>query len=199
MNANSGDADSVARLQAAVEAIESAATRSTESLPPLSEDGHAAVKAALRLLKSRLRSRHELASRLADKDFSADVIEEAMQRLDAWNLLDDAEFAQQWVHQRSRLKGTARSRLRHELVAKGIPEADVAAALAQVSNSDERDKAHELIAVRLRRHHHDDFCDRSVRDKITRRLVGFLQRRGYPLSMSLDVVNSEIERITEFR
>lgn len=192
------DADSIARLQAAVTAIESVRHDSADEQVPLSEAAHAAVKAALRLLSSRQRSRHEIVSRLSAKDFDTATIDEALRRLESWNLIDDAAFAQAWVHQRSRLQGAARNRLRRELADKGVAAADADAALEQVTSEDERATATALITARLHRYRGDDLNDRATKDAVTRRLVGFLQRRGYALSLALEVVTAEIAAAAEF-
>lgn len=182
----------IAELQAAVEAIQIPAPE--VELPPLSEEGHKAAKAALRLLKVRARSRHELRRRLEDKEFEPQHVDEAMERVEAWNLLDDADFAQQWVIERAVSKGATRARLRQELAHKGVGEQDIAAALSEVSAEDERARAHELIATRLRRHESADLSDRENRLKVKRRLVAFLQRRGYSPGVAVAVVEAELKR-----
>lgn len=183
----------IAELQAAVEAIQAPAPE--VELPPLSEEGHKATKAALRLLKVRARSRHELQRRLEDKEFEPQHVDEAMDRVDAWNLLDDADFARQWVTERAVSKGATRTRLRQELTQKGVGEREISDALSEVSAEDERARAHDLIAARLRRHENADLSDREVRLKVKRRLVAFLQRRGYSPGIALAVVDAELDSV----
>ncbi|MGY2060436.1 regulatory protein RecX, partial [Nocardia gipuzkoensis] len=52
----------------------------------------------LRLLTDRARSRAELANKLADKGFRADVAERVLNRLTEVGLINDAAFAEQWVY-----------------------------------------------------------------------------------------------------
>lgn len=187
---------SLEELQAAIAAIESPAP--LPELPPLSEEGSKATKAALRLLKFRARSRHELYGRLTEKEFSESAVAEAMERIDAWQLLDDADFARQWVEQRSVSKGTTRTLLRRELEEKGVESAQISQALEAVTEEDERARAHELVAQRIQRRENSDLSTMEQRTKVKRRLVAFLQRRGYSSGVALSVVNNEIANARQF-
>ena len=72
--------------------------------------------------------------------------------------------------------------LRHELRAKGIDDAVVAAVLTEVDPDDEYRRASELVARKLASST-ADLSDRSVRDSLTRRLsacfCGAASRRGW--------------------
>ena len=133
-----------------------------------------------------------------EKELSEAAISEAMERIDAWQLLDDAEFARQWVEQRSAKKGSARSLLRRELEEKGVESAQIGQALQSVTETDERVRAHELIAQRLQRRENSDLSTMEQRTKVKRRLVGFLQRRGYSSGVALSVVNNEMANARQF-
>ena len=133
-----------------------------------------------------------------EKELSEAAVSEAMERIDAWQLLDDADFARQWVEQRSAKKGSARSLLRRELEEKGVESAQIGQALQSVTETDERARAHELIAQRLQRRENSDLSTMEQRTKVKRRLVGFLQRRGYSSGVALSVVNNEIANARQF-
>jgi len=146
---------------------------------------------ALRLLGVRARSRGEMRERLGKRGFTADEIDAVMARLDKHNLLDDAEFAREWVYSRGEYSRRGSVGLRHELRAKGIDEAVVAEALAQVDPEEERGRAVELVARKLSTTS-ADLTERSVRDSMTRRLTGMLLRRGFPSGMAVDVVREQL-------
>ncbi|UEA59300.1 recombination regulator RecX [Gordonia otitidis] len=164
--------------------------------------GPTAWDVALRLLGVRARSRSEMAQRLARRGFDADTIAEVMARLDAHKLLDDEEFAAEWVHSRHMYSGRGRVALRHELAAKGVDATIVARALDEIDPEDERATARGLVDRKLTPTVTEqlvralDDNDRSVRDKHFRRLVGMLVRRGYPQAMAIDVVGGAIDEIT---
>jgi len=57
-----------------------------------------ALKYAVLLLKYRLRSAAEIAARLQRKEYSADVIDEALKRLKAYGYIDDQNFARIFIN-----------------------------------------------------------------------------------------------------
>lgn len=155
--------------------------------------GPSAWDTALRLLGVRARSRQEMLQRLERRGFDPDTIDEVMARLENHRLLDDADFAAQWVHSRHTHSGRGRVALRHELRAKGIDETTISATLSEVDPEDEREIAANLVARKLTVAMAERAkADPAERDKIKRRLLGMLVRRGYPQSMALDVVSEAL-------
>ncbi|MGB0972953.1 MAG: recombination regulator RecX, partial [Mycobacterium sp.] len=68
----------------------------------------------------------------------------------------------------------------------------ITAALAGIDAGAERMRAEQLVRDKLRREKLGDPLDRDAENKVTRRLVGLLARRGYGQSMALDVVTAEL-------
>ncbi|NMN94134.1 recombination regulator RecX [Antrihabitans stalactiti] len=149
-----------------------------------------AKDACLRLLTDRARSRTELSQSLAKKGFDSDIAERVLDRLAEVGLVDDASFAEQWVHSRHNYSGKGRQALSMELRRKGIGQEDASRALAQVTHDDERERAAELVRKKLRTVSVPS--DRTERDKAVRKLVGMLARRGYGQSMAFEVVKAEL-------
>lgn len=147
-----------------------------------------AKEACLRLLAIRARSRAELAQRLSAKGFASEVAEPALDRLAEVGLIDDAEFARQWVRQRHNFSGKGRQALAQELRRKGVAQEDAAAALDSLSADDEHERATELVRRKLR-----TLPAGLDREKAIRRLVGMLARRGYGHSVAYTVVKAEWE------
>lgn len=156
-----------------------------------------AYDAALRLLGVRARSRSELQKRLQDKDFPAEEIDAVMDRLERAQLLDDNDFAQQWVRSRHLHSGKGRTALRHELRNKGVDQVIIEDALSQVDDEAEHDRAAEMLRRKTSRLTADDLLERADRDRHTRRLVAMLVRRGYSPSLALGLVKSEIDRLRD--
>ncbi|WP_062974630.1 recombination regulator RecX [Nocardia flavorosea] len=147
-----------------------------------------AKEACLRLLAVRARSRAELAQRLSAKGFAAEVIERSLDRLAEVGLVDDAEFARQWVRQRHSFSGKGRQALAQELRRKGVAPEEATAALDDITVDDEHERATELVRRKLRTLPAD-----LDREKAIRRLVGMLARRGYGHSVAYTVVKAEWE------
>lgn len=156
-----------------------------------------AYDAALRLLGVRARSRSELQKRLQDKDFPEEEIDAVMDRLERAQLLDDNDFAQQWVRSRHLHSGKGRTALRHELRNKGVDQVIIEDALSQVDDEAEHDRAAEMLRRKTSRLTADDLFERADRDRHTRRLVAMLVRRGYSPSLALGLVKSEIDRLRD--
>ncbi|TSD98804.1 regulatory protein RecX [Gordonia rubripertincta] len=155
--------------------------------------GPSAWDSALRLLGVRARSRHEMRERLTRKGFDADTVDEVMARLDKHQLLDDTDFAAEWVRSRSLNSGKGRVALRHELRTKGISESIIAETLADIDPDDEREIAAGLVERKLTPAVVERVvADRAEREKTLRRLVGFLVRRGYSQSLAFDVVGEAL-------
>ncbi|MDL9936351.1 regulatory protein RecX [Gordonia sp. ABSL1-1] len=153
------------------------------------KSGPSAWDSALRLLGVRARSRHEMAERLTRKGFDADTVAEVMSRLDRHQLLDDEDFAAEWVRSRSTFSGKGSVALRHELRAKGIDEVVIAGAIGDIDSADEREAAAALVDRKLTVATRERMeSDPAERDKVRRRLIGMLIRRGYPQSVAFDVV-----------
>jgi regulatory protein len=147
-----------------------------------------AKDAALRLLAVRARSRAELAQRLSAKGYPLEMTEQVLDRLAEVGLIDDADFARQWVRQRHGFSGKGRRALEQELRRKGVSQEDSAAALDTVTADDEYERATELVRRKLR-----SLPAGLDREKAIRRLVGMLARRGYGHSVAFAVVKSEYE------
>lgn len=152
----------------------------------------------LRLLTDRARSRAELARCLAKQGFATDVSERALDRLTEVGLVDDAGFAQQWVHSRHVHSGKGKRALAGELRRKGIAPHDAAEALAQIGSDDERARAVELVRKKMRTlplAFGDRFQRSAERDRTVRKLVGMLARRGYPQGLAFEVVKTELDQV----
>jgi regulatory protein len=130
------------------------------------------MEAAGRLLSVRARSESELRVRLGAKGFDTDEVDTALGRLRELRLVDDEEFARQWVEQRSGRKGLGARRLRSELIGKGVDPEVIDSVLAP-STEDELERAKEIAAGHLRK------VVGLPLEKQAARLFGFLCRRGF--------------------
>ena len=151
----------------------------------------------LRLLTDRARSRAELAAKLEQKNFTPEVAERTLDRLTEVGLIDDADFAAQWARSRHLYSGRGKRAIALELRRKGVDADDAEAALEQIDSDDERERAVELVRKKLRTQPplstEGDRREQALeRDKVVRRLVGMLARRGYAQGMAFDVVRQEL-------
>lgn len=149
------------------------------------EERLAPIKAkAVRLINHRARSTEELRQRLLDAEFEPEGVEEVIDRCTANGMLDDAEFANEWVRQREKNQKKSVAVLRRELQRKGIAAVLIEDALAQVEEESQEQILEELVAkkaasVKTRP------ADRKEYDKALRRVVGVAARRGFPQGVAL--------------
>ncbi|MER7079709.1 regulatory protein [Saccharopolyspora kobensis] len=144
-----------------------------------------------RLLAARARSRGELRQSLLRKGIDEDVADGVLQKFVDAGLVDDAAFAEEWVHSRQRTQGLGRKALGFELRRKGVDGHLVEAALSTVDSDVEAERARELVQRKLRSMGSLDYTTKM------RRLVGMLARKGYSEGLAYRVVREEIERSGE--
>ena len=186
-------------LRAAVSAIEqgegeAAAPTAAPPAPPdpkaqdADADPYVVARAVvLRLLTGAPKSRSELEKALRRKDCPDEVATEVLDRFEQVGLVDDEAYARTFVRSKQAGRGLARRALSHELRKKGVDDDVVQAALDEVDPEDERARAHELVAKKMRSMHG---LDRAVQ---TRRLAGMLGRKGYGPEVSRLVINEALD------
>ena len=171
----------------------------TKSCPPPSTSELSREEQArnlcLRLLTARARTRSELEGQLAKRGYPDEVSERVLDRLAQLGLVDDADFAEQWVRSRRVNAGKGKRALAAELRTKGVDDEVITTALAGIDAGAERERAEQLVREKLRREKLGDDDD----TKVARRLVGMLARRGYSQTMAFDVVKGELASERERR
>ena len=171
----------------------------TKSCPPPSTSEASREEQArnlcLRLLTARARTRADREGQLAKRGYPDDVSQRVLDRLTQVGLIDDADFAEQWVRSRRANAGKGKRALAAELRTKGVNNDVITAALDGIDAGAERQRAEKLVRDRLRREKLGDDDDA----KIARRLVGMLARRGYSQTMAFDVVKDELANERERR
>lgn len=152
---------------------------------------------ALTLLDSRGRSRAELKERLLAVGFMENIVTEVLNDLTDAGLLDDRRFAEEWVRQRSEMRGKSRQVLDQELRYKGIETSLRVEALNTLDPETEKERALELARKKAKSLRSVP-KDRSEHDKWLRRIVGMLGRRGFPQGLSFSLGKQALqERIEE--
>lgn len=136
------------------------------------------------------KTRGQLRKKLQSEGFEAELIEPLLDKFEAAKLIDDAEYAETFVRQKSRTKKLSRAALRRELAERGVRGEEAENALAQRTDEQEREDAAELVRKKLRPGM--DLSDRAEKDRATRRLLGMLARRGYSSSVSMSVIREEL-------
>lgn len=137
---------------------------------------------ALRLLARRDHGTVELQRRLLAQGFPAEAVEQAIARGIELGYLDDARYVERLTRALLAAGRAAGPRLVLELRRRGLPEELIGAALAEARSTGEEETAlRDLIARRF-----PAFNYAAADSNARRRVVHFLQRRGFPLERILN-------------
>lgn len=132
-----------------------------------------ALDRAVAALAARAHSRHELEAKLLRAGYRPNTVEMVLYKLEKEGLLDDGDFARQWVEVRANRR-LGRSRIAQELRHKGIDAEQAETALEALDEDDQLAGAVALVEKALRR----DRPDEDPR-KTANRILAMLARRGY--------------------
>jgi regulatory protein len=141
---------------------------------------------ALRRLEAAPRTRVELARTLAERGVPDDVAERVLDRFDEVGLVDDRLFAHMWVQSRQAGRGLSGRALRAELRRKGVAEELINDALATLPAESEEATARRLAVRRMAAFRGLPAATAS------RRLAGFLARKGYSPGLVAAVVREVV-------
>jgi regulatory protein len=141
-----------------------------------------AYQQAMLFLSYRARSEAEIRKNLEKHDLPPTVIEETVQRLREERLVDDSQFAQDWVANRSEFRPRSKRALTIELKRKGLGESAITSATAAV---DESALAYAAAEKRVRR------LEGLEWNEFRKKLGEFLARRGF----AYDVIAPTVKRL----
>ena len=145
----------------------------------------AAREAALRLLKTRPRSRHELTEALTRKGVEEGVVEQVLAKLENMRLVDDQQYARELAGSLLRRRPCGRRALMARLQQRGI-SAEVAreAVSDAVEGVDEAGRAIEAVQARMAR-----WEDLPPRERWAK-AYAYLARLGFEHDTIADALNT---------
>ena len=143
-------------------------------------------QAALRLLTGRDYTVATLRRRLEQRGHAPEQVAEAVARLVAEHFLDDYRYGERLIDQCRDSGRYVGYRLRQELKRRGVPAEVAAELLAEpLENGEEFALARHLISRR-----YAGFDPGASDDRDRRRVIGFLQRRGF----GVEVIRQLLDR-----
>lgn len=138
------------------------------------EERYQARQVALRFVNRRMRSLQEIEKKLAEREFTSDIITDTVAFLREYNLVDDANFARAYVNDQLLRRPIGRRRLQMELQKKGVDRDQVGTILgALVDDAGELANAMAAAEKKLPTLKGDDPRKRE------RSLATFLTSRGF--------------------
>ena len=144
-----------------------------------------------RSLAGRARSRREMEERLLRSGYRPCTVEMVLYKLEKEGLLDDADFARQWVDARS-ARRMGRGRIAQELRRKGVSAREAEEALEGLSDEEQLEGAIVLVEKAMTR-------TPSGEDprKTAARITAMLARRGYDYDTAREAISRVMEDIHE--
>ncbi len=145
------------------------------------------MDAALTFLTARMRTVREVEEKLDDLQYGEGDILTTVDRLKELKLLDDAEFAREFVRTRLASKPMSRQKLYMDLKAHKVPEELIRMALDELPNDTEADNA---LTVARKFWRQMSGLEQSVRrERVLRRLMS----RGFSTEASLAAIGQAAE------
>jgi regulatory protein len=142
---------------------------------------------ALRLLTARDYTEARLREKFRSRNYGDADIEAALCRLTSEGWVDDRRFAERFAESALASARYFGQRLRQEMRRRGIPQEIVSEVLGRVL--EDHDQTGDIRLILARRFGAFSFSIASDREK--RRVVGFMQRRGFSLSAIFSAMRAE--------
>ena len=144
------------------------------------------MDAALAYLTGRMRTVREVEDKLDELQYGEGDILATVQRLKELNLVNDEEYAREFVRSRLATKPVSRQKLYLDLKAHHVPEEHIEAALNDLPQETEADNAREVAGKYWRQM--SELEDTKRRERVLRRLMS----RGFSTEASLAAIR-EVE------
>ena len=140
-------------------------------------------EAALRILDKSYKSEKELREKLVQKEYDKYAIDQTLNFLQEYNLVNDEKYAKLYIKDRLRTQG--RNKIKYSLIQKGINEDIISELLEDSDKEEEKNIAYNLANkkyLQLKKRETDTY-------KIKNKLSRFLISRGYDYSLTKDIIN----------
>lgn len=140
---------------------------------------------ALYYIGYKMRTESEVRKKLLEKEFTEDIIERVMDFLIKYDYVNDEKYCISYIKQRLRCNPKGKYILKMELKQRGIQESIICKSLEE-SDIDEFGDVVKLLEKKC-------YDLENIDEKEKKRLILFLQRRGY----SYDIIKEAFYYITE--
>lgn len=147
-------------------------------------DERSATAYALKILAGRDHSEAEMRRKLAVKGFSPVMADRVIEKLHRSGYLDDERFAFAWAESALRNGRGYGYRLKAELSRRGVVDDIIDRVLGRLAS--EHDEMATLAGLMARKF--AGFDSRHADDRQKRRVISYLQRRGFSLAAILRVL-----------
>lgn len=141
---------------------------------------------AMNLLQKKDYTEKQLRDKLMEGLYPTDIISDAISYVKSYRYLDDERYANDYIsyHMSTR----SRTRIKQDLMNKGISGDIIENALESLYANEDPDIELEQVLVLLNKKHYDPD---NTEYKEKQKLIAFLLRRGFPMSVIKKAMNAE--------
>ena len=143
---------------------------------------------ALKLIERRDRTEKEIVTKLREKGYDEEIIEKETAFLTEYGYIDDKRFAEHFINDAINLKKWGKSRIRTELLRKGVQRELVENMLEDAFLEVSDDRLYSLMELRFKNSDLSSMKERT-------RIFNFYMRRGF----SPDEIKGAINKLCSFR
>jgi regulatory protein len=141
---------------------------------------------AFRFLGIRNHSSRELKLKLIKKKFPVDLIDEAISELISQNLIDDKQFAKQFLDEKLSKGKSGPNKIKAELIKKGIERKIIDELILSIDNDSSYQNALNLAMKKFRTFNEKD------KKKSKQKIFNFLHTKGFDSELILSVLKEII-------
>lgn len=152
----------------------------------LEEEKLKAKNRALKFLSYRMRSTKEVMDKLKREGFQDFIIQDTIDYLEEYNLIDDLQFAKSFMKSKISNNTYGPEKIRYELYKKNIPKEIIEEVLNEYP--DEYSIAYELAAKKIKSYKTDD------KRKLYGKLGSYLQQKGFSYGCILRVLEDILKQ-----
>ncbi len=143
----------------------------------------------LNFLSFRARSEYEINFYMLRKNWPEEVRKKIIDKLNELKLINDEDFARQWISSRSNSRLAGRSQVKFELIKKGIDKEIINKLLAEERTS----TTEKLLAEKLCRKKLERLKNLPLGEK-KEKLFGLLSRRGFSSETAVEVIDKLLKK-----
>lgn len=148
-----------------------------------------ARESALRILALRDHSKAQLRRKLIQKGFSPQVADTTIASLSEKGYLNDRRFAERWASAALESGRCYGPRLRSELRQRGVDASIASEVIVELTSGDDEQQTVQLLVKRR----FPEFNPLTADDRDKRRILGFLQRRGFSTAAIISLFRNSIQ------
>lgn len=129
----------------------------------------------------------QIKDKLKSKEYDDTTIEDVVAFLEAYNLVDDLDFARRMTHDAVKLKNQGKKMIQQKLYQKGVPKEDIEKAINEINDEDEYRAAEKALEKKLTNFR----IKAKSKYELKSKCFAYLASRGY----DSDVVKLVIENL----